>query len=75
MATWVLPELARRGSGDVFLTILWHIWKARNVRIFDQQTLPPPEVLRRAIKDLDDWSPRFRRRSILISAWRDFLFA
>jgi hypothetical protein len=38
-----LPDEVR---GDVFLTILWHIWKARNTLIFGQQTLPPPEVLR-----------------------------
>jgi hypothetical protein len=30
---------------DVALVLLWHIWKARNSKIFEQQDLPPREVI------------------------------
>jgi hypothetical protein len=65
-----LPDDVRT---DIFLTLLWHIWKATNSKIFEQQTLPPQEVLRQVVQDLDVWTPRYRRSSIYVQAWRDFI--
>ncbi|CAN6320028.1 unnamed protein product [Urochloa humidicola] len=50
-----LPDSVRT---DVILLLLWHIWKARNAKIFEKLDLSPSEVLRRAARDLDMWSCR-----------------
>ena len=37
---------------DILYIILWHIWKARNASIFDQQALSSSEVLRKVLYDI-----------------------
>jgi hypothetical protein len=42
-----LPDSVRT---DVMLLLLWHIWKARNALIFDQQIHNPSDILRKVIR-------------------------
>jgi hypothetical protein len=37
-----LPDQVRT---DIALTLLWHIWKARNAKILEQQEPPAREVI------------------------------
>ncbi|RCV46324.1 hypothetical protein SETIT_9G522400v2, partial [Setaria italica] len=66
-----LPDQIRT---DIAILILWHIWKARNAKIFEQLVLTPQEVIRRAARDVEVWSCRYRKLRPHILAWRDFLF-
>lgn len=45
---------------DAVLLIMWHLWKARNSRIFDNVRLTDQAVLRKIVTDMDLWRPRFR---------------
>jgi hypothetical protein len=38
---------------DVVLLILWHVWKARNSRIFENLNPAPLDIIGRVVKDLD----------------------
>ena len=60
---------------DATLILLWHLWKARNAKIFEQLVLPPREVIRRAAQDLDVWCFRYRRTPHQILAWHDYFFS
>ena len=43
------------------ILIFWHIWKARNAKIFDHRDSSPAEVLRHISADIDAWSCRYRK--------------
>ena len=69
-APTTLPTVLRL---DIMMLLLWNVWKARNDLIFEHQDHSPSEVLRRVVKDIDDWSCRYRRHTAEISAWRDWI--
>lgn len=69
-ASLPLPEDVRL---DVILTILWHIWKARNNLIFEKQNSTATIIIQKAAKDLEAWSCRYRNQKHLILAWINFL--
>jgi len=64
-----LPDQTRV---DATLVLLWHLWKARNAKIFDQLDLPAQEVIRRACLDLGVWRFRYKQSAPSIEAWRAF---
>ena len=71
---WALPLPDVVSTGMVLL-LLWNIWKARNAMVFDNQDLPPAEILRRTTRDMDLWSCRYKKTSPFLLAWRDYLLA
>ena len=58
---------------DVVLLLLWHMWKARNAKIFDHVNSSPLDIIRRVLKDMDLWSCRFRRLHQDLQSWRSWL--
>jgi len=54
---------------DVMLISLWHIWKARNAMIFNDEDVSPTVVLCGIINDLDHLAFRYKRDRGLIGAW------
>lgn len=73
LVAWLLLALPDEVRTNIFITLFWHVWKARNAKIFEQRILSPHEVLRRVLQDMEDWAPRFRRTSSHVSEWRDFI--
>jgi hypothetical protein len=58
---------------DVMLISLWHIWKARNAMIFNNEDVSPNVVLHGIINDLDCWACRYKRDRGLIGAWKAYI--
>jgi len=58
---------------DVVLLLLWHMWKARNAKIFDHVNSSPLDIIRRVLKDMDLWSCRFQRLHQELQSWRSWL--
>ena len=54
---------------DVVLLLLWHMWKARNAKIFDHVNSSPLDIIRRVLKDMDLWSCRFRHLHQDLQSW------
>jgi len=58
---------------DVMILIFWHIWKARNAKIFDHRDSSPTEVLRHISADIDAWSCRYRKLAVELHAWHEWI--
>jgi hypothetical protein len=54
---------------NVFLTLLWHLWTARNSKNLWATNLAPTSSQAGSAGP----TPRYRRSSIHIQAWRDFI--
>ncbi|KAF8676060.1 hypothetical protein HU200_047565 [Digitaria exilis] len=65
-----LPEEVRV---DAVLVVLWHIWKARNALIFDQETTSPQQTIRRMVAVMEQWRRRCRGLGSQWMAWADYL--
>jgi len=52
------PALARRRPHGRCNPLPWHIWKARNAKIFDQRDSDPTDIISRVITDINKWSCR-----------------
>lgn len=57
----------------MLLLILWHVWKARNALIFDQNANSPIALLRKVLHDVDAWSCRYRKLRSEVRAWREWM--
>ncbi|KAF8776625.1 hypothetical protein HU200_003349 [Digitaria exilis] len=74
--TWLVGrelQLSPKLQYDAALLILWHLWKARNARIFDNQHLNEWEILRHVVRDMDLWRRRFKHDQALWEAWRNHI--
>lgn len=74
--SWLLGRELRLPSAvqyDAVLLILWHLWKARNARIFDNQHSTERDVLRRVVCDMDHWRRRFKHVEDHWDAWRNHI--
>ncbi|KAF8670727.1 hypothetical protein HU200_050392 [Digitaria exilis] len=58
---------------DVILLLLWNLWKARNVVIFDQENTTPQNVLRQVVANMDSWRSRYKQQAQHWTTWRDFI--
>ncbi|CAD6224490.1 unnamed protein product [Miscanthus lutarioriparius] len=65
-----LPATVRM---DVTLTVLWHIWKARNTLIFNKENNTAASIIRDVARDLGSWACRFRRAKSHIAAWQTYV--
>lgn len=65
-----LPATVRM---DVMLTVLWHIWKARNTLIFNKENNTAASIIRDVARDLGSWACRFRRAKSHIAAWQTYV--
>ncbi|KAF8671333.1 hypothetical protein HU200_050046 [Digitaria exilis] len=73
---WLLEaeaQLPRQVALDVFLVILWQIWKARNALIFDHRNSTSRDVLRCVVADLGAWSCRYKTLESSLLRWQEFL--
>ncbi|XP_018476663.2 uncharacterized protein LOC108847814 [Raphanus sativus] len=50
---WLPPTGA---TGDVFFSIIWSLWIARNKRIFESRHSSPQEVITRALTSSKEWT-------------------
>jgi hypothetical protein len=55
------------------LVVLWRIWKARNVLIFDSKNSTATGGLRSIHKDLCTCACRFRRNKELVNSWAAYI--
>jgi hypothetical protein len=58
---------------DVFVLVLWHIWKARNALIFYHKPSSATQVLRQVVNNMSAWSCRYQKMTPHWNCWRDFL--
>ncbi|KAF8662393.1 hypothetical protein HU200_055973 [Digitaria exilis] len=70
---WLLGrelQLPSQVQYDAVLVLLWHLWKARNAKIFDNLQLTEEAILRHTLSDMDLWRPRFKDAQDLWGFWR-----